>query len=120
MRGVRIVGAMEILDFTEPGGRPVPAHGSVGFTAQALIRDDAVAVTVLRVEKGGEIGRHPAVGDQLLVVVAGRGAVRAGDGPWRDIRAGQAAVWRSGEEHTTRAAEDIIALAIEMPVLPLM
>jgi len=111
---------MEIFDFNPPAGRPVRAHGSVGFTVQPLIRDDAVAVTVLRVASGGEIGRHPAAGDQLLLVIAGHGAVQAGDGPWQDIRAGQAAVWRSGEEHTTRADEDITALAIEMPVLPLM
>jgi quercetin dioxygenase-like cupin family protein len=102
---VRIVDAVEILDFSLPAGRPVRAHGSVGLTAQALVRSDAVAVTVLRVEAGGEIGRHPAVVDQLLVIVMGRAAVQAGDGLWQEIRAGQAAVWRAGEEHSTRAAE---------------
>jgi quercetin dioxygenase-like cupin family protein len=74
---------------------------------------------VLRVESGGEIGRHPAVVDQLLLIVAGRAAVQAGDGPWQEIRSGQAAVWRAGEEHITRAAEDVTALVVEMPGLPL-
>lgn len=112
-------GSVQMLDFGEPAGRAVSAHGSVGLTAQALVRSDSVAVTVLRVAAGGEIGRHPAVGDQLFTVVSGRGAVQGGDGVWHDIGAGQAAVWRAGEEHVTRADEDIVALVIEMPSIPL-
>ena len=85
------------------------------MTAQALIRDDAVAVTVLHVAAGGEIGRHPTVVDQMLLITRGRGTVQGGDGNWEAITTGQAVIWRAGEHHTTRAVEDITAVAIEMP-----
>jgi quercetin dioxygenase-like cupin family protein len=104
---------MEILDLRVPAGVPVPAFGSTGLTAEHVLRGGTTAVTVLRVAAGGEIGRHPAVGDQLFFVVAGRGAARSGDEPWRPIEAGQAALWRSGEDHTTRAEADLTALVIE-------
>jgi quercetin dioxygenase-like cupin family protein len=106
---------VEILDFREVSGRPVEAHGSVGLVARALVRGERAAVTVLHVASGGEIGRHPAPVDQLLVVVAGRGCVQSGHGPWADLAAGQAVVWRAGEEHVTRAGEDLTALVVEMP-----
>ncbi|WP_199516894.1 cupin domain-containing protein [Nucisporomicrobium flavum] len=105
---------MEIVSFDGPAARPMEAFGSVGVTAQVLFQGDAAVVTVLRVAAGGEIGRHPAPVDQLLVVTRGRGAVRAGDGDWQSVRAGQAVVWRSGEEHTTRADEDIEAVVVEV------
>lgn len=94
-------------------------YDSVGVTAQALVRGAEVAVTVLHVAAGGEIGRHPAVVDQLLMVTSGRGAVQGGDGTWNDIGTGQAVLWRAGEEHTTRTVEDLTAVVVEMPGLPL-
>ena len=107
---------VEILDFREASGRPVEAHGSVGVVARALIRADHAAVTVLHVAAGGEIGRHPAPVDQLLVVVSGRGRVQGGSEPWAGVGAGQAVVWRAGEEHVTRADEALTALVVELPL----
>ena len=94
---------MEIIGIDASVGRVVEAHGSVGFSVQALVRAPDVAVTVLHVAAGGEIGRHPAPGDQLLMVTAGRGSVQGGDGSW----------------HTTRADEDLVAITVEMRDLPL-
>ncbi len=59
---------MEIVDFGRSPGRTVEAYGSVGVTARALIRGDLAAVTVLQVAAGGEVGRHRAPVDQLMVV----------------------------------------------------
>ncbi|GAA2594674.1 hypothetical protein GCM10010435_87140 [Winogradskya consettensis] len=105
---------MEIVSFDGVVGRAVEAFGSAGVTAQALFRGEAVAVTVLRVAAGGEIGRHAAAVDQVFVVMAGHGFVQAGEGDAEPVRAGQAVVWRAGEEHATTAVEDITAMAIEM------
>ncbi|WP_147457031.1 cupin domain-containing protein [Micromonospora pisi] len=105
---------MEILSFDVSAGQPAEAYGSVGVTAQALFRGEAVAVTVLHVAAGGEVGRHPAPVDQLLVITAGHGVVQAGSGDWENVGAGQAVVWLAGEEHTTRAVADITAVVIEM------
>jgi quercetin dioxygenase-like cupin family protein len=53
------------------------------------------------------------VGDQLLIVLSGHGEVRAADGPWRPVGPGQAALWKAGESHTTRATSDLTAVAVE-------
>ena len=103
-----------MIDLNLPAGRAVDGHGSTGVTAQALVRSDGTAVTVLRIAANGEVGRHPARVDQLLLVLSGRGAAQAGDGHWQEIHPGQAVVWRAGEEHTTRAVEAMTALVLEM------
>jgi quercetin dioxygenase-like cupin family protein len=108
-----IVPPVEIIDLRDSTGREVTAFGSRLLTAEHVLRGATTAVTVLRVRAGGEIGRHPAVGDQFFFVVAGHGETRSGDGPWHEISTGQAALWRSGEDHTTRAAEDLTALVVE-------
>ncbi len=45
--------------------------------------------------------------------------MQAGSGDWESVSAGQAVVWRAGEEHTTRAIADITAVVIEMVAMPL-
>lgn len=110
---------MEIVSFDVSAGKPVNAFGSAGMTAQALVRGEALAVTVLHVAAGGEIGRHPATVDQLMMITAGRGAVQTGGGDWEQVSAGQAVVWRAGEDHATRAVEDITAVVVEMPDMPI-
>jgi quercetin dioxygenase-like cupin family protein len=104
---------MEIKDLRGPGGHEITAYGSRGLTAEAVIRSDVAAVTVLRVAAGGEIGRHPTDSDQLLLVVSGRGSVRSGDGPWEPVEAGHLVLWGTGEEHTTRADENLTAYVLE-------
>ncbi|MEV4351679.1 cupin domain-containing protein [Actinoplanes sp. NPDC049596] len=104
---------MKIQDLLQPGGRDVPAYGSAGLTAEALLRAEGVAVTVLRVAAGGRIGRHPAMGDQMLLVVAGRGRVRSGDDPWQPVGPGQVVRWPDGEDHTTEADEDLVCFVVE-------
>jgi quercetin dioxygenase-like cupin family protein len=109
---------VEILSFDGQAGRPMEAFDSVGVTAQALFRGEAVAVTVLHVAAGGEVGRHPAPVDQLLVITEGHGVVQADSGAWVSVRAGQVVLWRTGEEHTTRAIDDITAVVIETAATP--
>jgi len=104
---------VEIRDLRGSGGREITAYGSRGLTAEALVRADSVALTVLRVAAGGEIGRHPTDVDQFLLVLSGRGSVRSGDGPWEPVEAGHLVVWPAGEEHTTRADENLTAYVLE-------
>jgi quercetin dioxygenase-like cupin family protein len=108
---------MEIKDLRGPGGREITAYGSSGLTAEALVRSDGAALTVLRVAAGGEIGRHPTDVDQFLLVLFGRGSVRSGDGPWEPVEAGQLVIWAAGEVHTTRADENLTAYVLEAPGL---
>jgi quercetin dioxygenase-like cupin family protein len=108
---------MEIKDLRGRGGREITAYGSSGLTAEALVRSDGAALTVLRVAAGGEIGRHPTDVDQFLLVLFGRGSVRSGDGPWEPVEAGQLVIWAAGEVHTTRADENLTAYVLEAPGL---
>ncbi|GLY07145.1 hypothetical protein [Actinoplanes sp. NBRC 101535] len=113
---------MEMIDFGN--GHVVAAHESHGVTAHPLARSTSASVTVLHVEEGGEIGRHPAPVDQLMVVTAGRGRVQSGsddgDGVWQEVTAGQAVLWHAGEHHVTRAVEPLTAVVIEVtsPLAP--
>jgi quercetin dioxygenase-like cupin family protein len=105
---------VRIINVGTGQAHPVDRFGSRGLLAQALVRSDGVAVTVLRLAAGGEIGRHPAVTDQLFVVVEGGGSVSGSDGTWHAITAGEAAVWADGEEHATRAEQELTAVVVEM------
>ncbi len=105
---------MRIIDFEPERGRDIAQHGSRGFRFSPLTRVGAGGVAVVHVAAGGEIGRHPATVDQLLVVVSGRGRVSGHDGVWQPVGAGQAVLWSAGEEHTSRADEPIIAVVVEV------
>ncbi|GAB3402733.1 cupin domain-containing protein [Flindersiella endophytica] len=110
---------MRIIELAPDTARSITNHGSRGLRANNLIRGEHVAATVLHLAAGGEAGRHPAVGDQLFIVISGHGHVCGGDEIWQPIAAGQAAFWVAGELHTTRADEPLTAVAIEMHGLPL-
>ena len=104
---------MRILDLAGVPHRAIDAHGSRGFSVGAFgISADAhlVAVTLA---PGGSIGRHPAVGRQLLVVLDGDAEVSGSDGTVRQLSPGQAAVWEPGESHETRSAGGLSAMIVE-------
>ncbi len=104
---------MRVVDLTALPHRPIEAHGSTGFSVGAFgLTADAhlVAVTLA---PGGTIGRHPAVGRQLLVVLSGEAEVSGADAVVRRIRAGEAAVWEPGETHETRSPGGMSALLVE-------
>jgi quercetin dioxygenase-like cupin family protein len=92
----------------------VAAFDSQSLSAQPLVRADQVAITILRIAAGGEIGRYPATVDQLFVVMAGSGSVCGDDEVWHPIGTGEAALWTAGEAHTTRADADLTVVVIEM------
>ena len=109
---------MRIITYPMEHGRDVTDFGSSGVSFCPLTRIGRGGVAVMRVAAGGEIGRHPATVDQLFVVVAGRGSVCGHDGAWEPIAAGQAAFWAAGEEHTTRADEQLVAVVVEVSQEP--
>ncbi len=104
---------MRILSLADLPHRPVDAHGSKRFSVGAFgICADAhlVAVTLA---PGGVIGRHPADGRQLLVVLSGEAQVAGYDGTVRTIGVGEAAVWEPGEAHETRSPTGLVAMIVE-------
>jgi quercetin dioxygenase-like cupin family protein len=111
---------MRIMEFGADAARDVADCGSVGLRGLGVVRHDGFRVDVLHVSAGGQIGHHPAVGDQLFLVVSGRGEVCGEDGVWQPITAGQAAVWSAGERHSTRAEESLVAVVVEATALRLV
>ena len=108
---------MRVVGFGPEVGRDISAYASQGLRGVWLLRGEDVNVTVLHLDAGGEVGKHPAAADQLFLVTAGRGEVCGGDGTWHPIGPGQAAIWAAGEEHITRAGQPMTAVVIEAPFL---
>jgi len=104
---------VRIVQVDTQGGRAIDAHGSQGVDGAPLVRSAEVAVSVLDLAGGGELGRHPAPSEQLLVVLTGSGTVSGADGVEQPIGPGQAVVWARGEEHGTRAGEPMRLLVVE-------
>lgn len=104
---------MRILDLHRAAHRPIETHESVGFSIGALgITADAALVSV-SLRPGGRIGRHPAAGRQLMVVISGDATVCGDAGDAVEIGPGQAACWESGEQHETRTTSGLVALIVE-------
>ena len=104
---------MRILDLTDLPHRPIEAHGSRGFSVGAFGLGADTHLVSVTLTPGGRIGRHPAVGRQLLVVLAGDAEVSGSGGETHVLGAGQAAVWEPGESHETRSASGLSALIVE-------
>lgn len=103
---------MRILDIGHAIARPVDRFGSTGFDVAPLAQGN-VTIVRLHVEPGGRIGRHDSVGEQLLFVLEGQAMVSGHDGVEHAIRAGEAALWATGESHETRSVGGFSGLAIE-------
>ena len=104
---------MRILDLADLPHRPIEAHGSRGFSIGAFgISADAHLVAV-SLAPGGTIGRHPAAGRQLLVVLSGEAEVSGAERTVRRLGPGQAAVWEPGELHETRSPTGMSAMIVE-------
>ncbi|MBB6625916.1 cupin domain-containing protein [Nocardioides sp. KIGAM211] len=104
---------MRVLTLDTVPRRAIDEHGSRGFTVGGLgITADAHLV-VVRLGRGGRIGRHPAAGRQLLLVVEGDASVAGADGVPQHLVPGQAAVWEPGEPHETRSTDGLVAFVVE-------
>jgi quercetin dioxygenase-like cupin family protein len=104
---------VRVVDLTGLPGRPVDAHGSRGFSVGAFGLSADAHLVAVTLDPGGVIGRHPAVGRQLLVVLAGEAEVSGSDGVARRLRVGEAAVWEPGELHETRSPDGLSAMIVE-------
>ncbi len=104
---------MRIILLDDVPRRRIEAHASTGFDLGALGVTADAALVVVRLAPGGRIGRHPAAGRQLLVLLTGDARVAGGDGLPVELAPGQAAVWEPGEAHETRTVGGLTALVIE-------
>ncbi|MGE5701390.1 MAG: cupin domain-containing protein [Clostridia bacterium] len=88
----------------------------VGYSP-ILHSEEPIHVGCLHFAPGSLVGFHPAVGNQLFLVVAGEGWVRTDStGPCL-IKAGQAAFWTDDEGHESGSDTGMTVIVLESPSL---
>jgi quercetin dioxygenase-like cupin family protein len=104
------VSKLEALDY-----RAITQYGSEAASIHHLVDDlGSSNLVIIRLEPSGSLGMHPAVTDQLFIVVQGSGTVSTGAGDVAQIEQGEMAFWQAGEEHQTNAGADgLTAIVIE-------
>jgi len=107
--------------FTFDPSRAITEHDSRGATIAGVARASGeVGVALLRLDPGGVLGLHPAVGAQLFLVVAGEGRVRGADEEPQPITVGTAALWEDGELHETTSETGLTAVIVEAGMIKLI
>ncbi len=95
--------ATTIGDFASKQARIVPVVHPAGDTH----------VHLLYLGRGGLLGYHQAIENQLFFVVSGDGWVRGDTSEHVPITAGQAAFWEAGEWHESGTETGMTAVVIE-------
>lgn len=108
---------MERLRFGPETGRQIERFGSNFRMAPIHRMGTELAVGAMHIPPGGLVGYHPAVCDQLFLVVAGSGWVRTGEeGERVPVTAGDGIHWRQGEGHEAGSAEGMSVIVVEYEI----
>lgn len=104
---------MRCFNFDKGNGKSIDAYNSHGATIVHLLKHTEAFVVTIYLEPHGVLGMHPATEDQLFLVVAGGGQAIAGRERC-ELAVGTAVLWKSGEEHETRAGDrGLTAIVLE-------
>lgn len=105
---------MRIYRLAPENARIVTAFGSSGAEITPILRNTSgCQVSYLKLTGGGELGLHPAVGEQVFLVLEGEGWVEGETGERIVIQAGEAAFWMDGEIHRSGSEHGLTAMLIE-------
>jgi mannose-6-phosphate isomerase-like protein (cupin superfamily) len=106
---------MKLYRFDQEVGYTIDKFDSVNAAFARIVRtQEAVSIGCIRLGAQSVLGYHPAVVDQLFIVVDGAGWVRGQDDAKRvPIRAGQAAFWVAGEGHESGSEEGMVVMVVE-------
>ena len=104
---------MRLLDLAGASWREIDRFGSQGARHHAFASLADGAVAIIHLSPGGLLGRHPAAGPQLFVVVAGSGWVAGPDGERAPVAEGDAVLWDAGEEHESGTDTGLTAMVFE-------
>jgi quercetin dioxygenase-like cupin family protein len=99
------------------GEREIGRFESVAARVRQLAPE--AHVVVIEIGAGGTVGRHPADGQQLFLVVRGTGWVAGGERRREEINAGEGVIWDAGEEHESGSDGGMIALVVEADSIPI-
>jgi hypothetical protein len=107
---------MKVFRFVDThSGATITKYNSLNATVSHILKPGIEAsVVCIHIGQGGVLGYHPAVKDQLFLVIHGDGWVRAERSSDRvAISAGRAAFWKAGEWHESNTETGMTALVIE-------
>lgn len=106
---------MKLFRFDQQVASAIEVYDSVNAAFARIVRtQEPVAIGCIRLGTNSVLGYHPAVVDQLFLVVDGEGWVRGKDDTERvSISAGQAAFWLAGEGHESGSDEGMVVMVIE-------
>ena len=108
---IREDGPVHVFAIDHMAARNISSFGSSGFGVVPVAAD--AHVVVAKLAPGGIIARHPAVVDQVLVVLSGEAGVSGEDAVKQVLRPGSAALWVAGESHETSSEVGMTALIVE-------
>ena len=106
---------MKLVDLRRVGTEPILGYASVRAFSAALADGDGEAhFWYVRLEPGGEIGRHEAGFGQLFLVIEGSGWVSGNDGKRVTVSAGEGAWIARGEHHAKGSETGLTALIVQV------
>jgi quercetin dioxygenase-like cupin family protein len=104
---------MRVLHLGAFPGHPISQFDSRAFTVAPVATGGEFHLVTARLGPSGVIGRHRAVGRQLLVVLEGEAIVSGAERGSTVLKPGQSALWEAGESHETKTSQGVFALIIE-------
>lgn len=105
--------SLEFFRFDKEIGKKVTQFDSNFIMSRIIKTENTVQIGCMHLEADGIIGFHKAVVPQLLLIVAGEGAVRSDGKPKTTVKAGDAVFWEKGEGHETSTKSGLTAIVIE-------
>ena len=107
---------MKVYSFGEDVGKEITRFGSEHFKMTRILQaqdTQSIHVGCAYLGKGGHIGQHQAMSDQLFMVVQGAGWVTGSGGTRTPIATGDAVYWAQGEWHETGSDSGLTAIVFE-------
>jgi quercetin dioxygenase-like cupin family protein len=108
------IGADATVLTVDHGVRPVPMHGAVNASGEALVTNGLVGADVIRLAAGAGFAPHTHPGHHILIVVGGEGTITYGGRVYR-TSAGNAYLVEGAVPHAVGAITDHVIVAVGAP-----
>lgn len=104
---------MKIIQMDEIEGKCITQYDSEFIMRKILMTKKPTHIGIMHLDQGGVVGYHDATVPQILLIIEGKGWVRAGTGDQVNVVAGDVIAWEKGEGHETSTDSGLKAIVIE-------
>ena len=104
---------MKIIQVAEIEGKCITQYDSEFIMRKILMTEKPTHVGIMHIDPGGIVGYHDATVPQILLIIEGKGWVRAGAGDKVKVSSGDVIAWDKGEGHETSTDIGLKAIVIE-------